>query len=442
MKTNETLINLINPNLASKTIQKSQAEFAEAQLVIPGGVNSPVRSFKGINSEPIFIKKAHGATLYDVDDNKYVDFCLSWGVHILGHGNPDILDSVNEALSKGTSYGMPTTGETLLAKAIAETVPSIEMVRLVNSGTEAVMSAIRLARAYTGKNKIIKFDGCYHGHADSLLVSAGSGLASLGIASSAGVPDSFLQHTISLPFNDELSVFEAFAKYKNDIAAIIVEPVPANMGVVLPQNGFLQFLRNITSEYQSLLIFDEVITGFRPGIGGAQGYFGITPDITTLGKVIGGGFPVGAYGGRKEIMSLIAPSGDVYQAGTLSGNPIAVAAGIATLKKIRLPQFYEPLNHKSRDFIFYLEEITKHKGVVINSFKSMFTLFFNENPVNNYEDVKRSNLKRFEKFYKKLLEQGIFFSPSQFETNFISAAHLPEDLNKTLEVINRALKTI
>jgi glutamate-1-semialdehyde 2,1-aminomutase len=436
----------INISKSAKTIKsdltQSQEEFAEAKKVIAGGVNSPVRSWKGVDGEPVFIKSAAASKLYDVDDKEYIDFCLSWGVHILGHAHEAINKAVNIAVENGSSFGLPTPGETILAKAIAEAVPSIEQLRLVSSGTEAVMSATRLARAFTGKKKILKFDGGYHGHADHLLVSAGSGLATQGLASSAGVPSEFVQHTISLPFNDELAVFEAFSKYKDDIAAIIVEPVPANMGVILPQKGFLEFLRNITNQYQSLLIFDEVITGFRPSIGGAQSYFGVKPDLTTLGKIIGGGFPIGAYGGRRDIMSLVAPSGDVYQAGTLSGNPVAVAAGIATLKKLRLPQFYQPLNHKSRDFIFYLEEITSNKGIVVNSFKSMFTLFFSQGNVNNFADAKNTDTKRFAKFHKKTLEAGIFLSPSPFEANFISAAHTPADLNRTLEVIHQVLKTV
>ncbi len=422
-------------------IDTSILEFAKAKKYMPGGVNSPVRSFKGINGDPLFISRAKGSKLYDVDNNEYIDFCLSWGVHILGHAPQSVLKAVEDALWNGTSFGMPTPGETELAKLISEIVPSIEQVRLVNSGTEAVMSAVRLARAFTGKKKIIKFDGGYHGHVDHLLVSAGSGLATLGISSTPGVPEEFVQQTISLPFNDELQVFEAFAKYKDEIAAIIVEPVPANMGVVLPKEGFLQFLRNITKQYNSLLIFDEVITGFRPKIGGAQSYFGITPDITTLGKIIGGGFPIGAYGANKEIMRLIAPEGNVYQAGTLSGNPIAVTAGIASLKRLETPLFYETLNHKSRDFIFWLKEITKNKGIVINSFQSMFTIFFNENEIHNFEDVKKSDLARFELFFKKSVNKGLLFSPSQFEANFISAAHLPEDLNKTLDIVFQIVKT-
>lgn len=423
-------------------IDLSISEFAKAKQYIPGGVNSPVRSFKGINGDPLFIRKAKGAKLYDIDKNEYVDFCLSWGVHLLGHAPTSVLDAVEDAIWDGTSYGMPTPGETIIAQMISEIVPSIEQVRLVNSGTEAVMSAVRLARAFTGKKKIIKFDGGYHGHVDHLLVSAGSGLASLGISSTPGVPEEFVQQTISIPFNDELQVFEAFARNPNEIAAIIVEPVPANMGVVLPNEGFLKFLRNITNQYNALLIFDEVITGFRPKIGGAQDYFGVTPDITTLGKIIGGGFPIGAYGGRRDIMQLIAPQGDVYQAGTLAGNPIAVAAGIATLKRLQAPLFYETLNHKSRDFIFWLTEITRNKGIRVNAFQSMFTLFFNDGEIRNYEDVKKSDTARFEKFYKKLLDKGVFFSPSQFEANFISAAHLPEDLNKTLDIINTVLKEV
>lgn len=429
----------------SRTLQglikdKSSIEYAKAKYYIPGGVNSPVRSFKSVNSEPVFIKKAKGSKITDVDQNEYTDFCLSWGVHILGHAPDYVLNAVEDALWDGTSYGMPTPLETLLAQSISEAIPSIEQVRLVNSGTEAVMSAIRLARAFTKKNKIIKFDGGYHGHADHLLASAGSGLASLGISSSPGVPAEFLQHTISIPFNNQEAVFEAFARYKDDVAAIIVEPVPANMGVVLPNEGFLQFLRNISTEYQSLLIFDEVITGFRPKLSGAQGYFKVSPDLTTLGKIIGGGFPIGAYGGRKEIMSMIAPEGEVYQAGTLSGNPVAVTAGIATLKRLNYPLFYETLNQKSRDFIHYLEEITRNKGITINSFQSMFTMFFSEGPVRNYSDAKRSDSERFERFYKRAMNEGLLFSPSQFEANFISSMHSPADLNRTLEIVHKILK--
>jgi len=434
-------INSLLSIITNKIIhRKSNAEFARAKRVIPGGVNSPVRSFKSINSAPIFIRNARGSKLYDIDNNEYIDYCLSWGVHILGHGYHNIINSVKVALSEGTSYGMPTQGETILAEAIVKSVPSIEMVRLVSSGTEAVMSAVRLARAYSGKKKIIKFDGCYHGHADHLLISAGSGLATLGYSASAGVPEEFIQHTISLPFNNEAMVIEAFTKYRNDIAAIIVEPVPANMGVVLPNQGFLKFLRDITIEYQSLLIFDEVITGFRAGIAGAQGYFGVTPDITTLGKIIGGGFPIGAYGGQRKIMAMVAPEGEMYQAGTLSGNPIAVAGGIAVLKNLHKPDFYQTINHKSEEFINCLKKVTERKGAIINSFNSMFTIFFIDHELVNYEDVKKSDLKRFEKFYKKSLEQGIFFAPSQFETNFISTAHLPEDLNKTLEIVTDIFK--
>lgn len=426
----------------AQIFNNSEKEYAKAKYYIPGGVNSPVRSFKGINSEPFFVKKGSGARITDVDGNEYLDFCMSWGVHILGHAPSYVLDKVEEALWDGTSYGMPTPLETLLAESISGAMPSVEQVRLVNSGTEAVMSAIRLARAFTHKNKIIKFEGCYHGHADHLLVSGGSGLASLGIPSSAGVPSDFIRHTISIPFNDQNAVAETFEKYRDDIAAIIIEPVPANMGVILPEKGFLSFLREITIKYGSLLIFDEVITGFRPKISGAQGYYQVNPDLTTLGKIIGGGFPVGAYGGRKDIMSLVAPEGNVYQAGTLAGNPIAVTAGLATLKRLRSPLFYETLNHKSRDFVHYLEEITKNKGIVIHSFQSMFTIFFSEHEIQNYEDVKKTDLPRFEKFFKKMLSEGIFLSPSQFETNFISSMHTPADLSRVLEVIHRILKKV
>jgi glutamate-1-semialdehyde 2,1-aminomutase len=421
-------------------IENSKIEYAKAKQYIPGGVNSPVRSFKSIHGDPVFIRKGSGSKITDVDDNEYIDFCLSWGVHILGHAPGDVVRKVEAAIKLGTSYGMPTPGETVLAEMITATIPSIGMVRMVNSGTEAVMSAIRLARAYTGRNKIIKFDGCYHGHVDYMLVTAGSGLASLGISSSPGVPEEFLQHTIRVPFNDDIQVSGVFERYKDEIGAVIVEPIPANMGLVLPREGFLQFLRDITNQHHSLLIFDEVITGFRPQLGGAQEFLGVMPDITTLGKIIGGGFPVGAYGGRKEIMQMVAPEGSVYQAGTLSGNPVAVAAGIATLSQLQQPQFYDSLNKKSHDFIVHLEEITARKGVIINSFKSMFTIFFTDNEVNNFEDAKKSDLARFEKFFKKALDKGLFLSPSQFETNFISVAHSPADLDKTAEIISEALK--
>lgn len=421
---------------------KSALEFTRSKKVIPGGVNSPVRSFKSVGGSPLFFRRAAGSRIYDIDHREYIDFCLSWGVHILGHGNRHITDSVSEAIRKGTSLGMPTPGETLMAEGIAGAIPSIEMVRLVSSGTEAVMSAIRLARAFTGRNKIIKFDGCYHGHSDNLLVSAGSGLASLGISSTPGVPEDFVKHTISLPFNDPEKLNEAFIKYRDDIAAVIVEPVPANMGVVLPQPGFLRFIRDTADEMGSLLIFDEVITGFRPERGGAQKVFNIVPDLTTLGKIIGGGFPIGAYGGRREIMSMVAPEGNVYQAGTLSGNPVAVAAGLATLELLRSEDFFRKLNKKADDFIDSLKEVTRNKGISVNSFRSMFTLFFNEHEPKNCSDVQRSDSMRFGKFYRELLNRGVFFSPSQFEANFISEAHSVEDLNRTLECIKEALKRV
>lgn len=445
MKTIDNHIDLgLQPATIAKTtdIRTSRNEFAKAKQLIPGGVNSPVRSFKNINGEPIFIQKGAGAYLHDVDHNKYIDYCLSWGVHILGHTNKKVISKVETAIWNGTSFGMPTPGETELAREISKAVPSIEMVRLVNSGTEAVMSAIRLARGYTGRSKIVKFDGGYHGHADHLLVSSGSGTATLPNSSSNGVPAAFTNETLSIPFNNEAAVVETFEKHGNKIAAIIVEPVPANMGVILPKPGFLQLLRDITRQYNALLIFDEVITGFRPEIGGAQSHFDVIPDITTLGKIIGGGFPIAAYGGKKEIMQMVAPSGDVYQAGTLSGNPVAVTAGIAVLNELNSPLFYQFLNQKSRDFTFWLSEIVQNKGIHINSFHSMFTLFFTDKEIYNYEDVKKCDTKRFEKFYKKLLDQGVFFSPSQFEANFISASHSPEDLNKTLEIVHKVLKGI
>lgn len=420
----------------------SKKAYKEACKYIPGGVNSPVRALKSIGITPLFVKKAKGVTLTDVDDNKYIDYCMSWGVFILGHSNADINKELRKALTNGTSYGIPTLLETKLARLITESVPSVEKIRFVNSGTEAVMSAVRLARGFTGKNKIIKFDGCYHGHADHLLVAAGSGVAQLKRASSDGVPLDFTKHTLSLPYNDIAAIEETFLKHGKDIAAVILEPVAANMGVIPSNPAFLKKLREITKEYNSLLIFDEVITGFRLGIGGAQQYYGIQPDLTTFGKIIGGGFPVGAYGGRKEIMSLIAPEGPVYQAGTLSGNPIAMTAGIHTLEFLRKTSFYEELESKSQYFEKQIHDIFSGKGIQMKRIGSMFTLFFGNHPINNFGDVQKCDLKRFTAFYKKMFDQGFYFSPSQFEANFLSVAHERKDLDRTIFAIETALKRI
>jgi glutamate-1-semialdehyde 2,1-aminomutase len=417
----------------------SEKAYKEASRYIPGGVNSPVRALKSVGAAPIFIQKAKGTQLTDIDGNYYIDFCLSWGVFIHGHAHPVVNKAAVNAIRYGSSYGIPTLQETTLAKLVVDAVPSVEKVRFVNSGTEAVMSAIRLARAYTGKNIIVKFDGCYHGHADHLLVAAGSGVSGLNSSSSKGVPSDFTKYTISIPFNDMQAVYDVFSKHGDAIAAIILEPVPANMGVVLPAKAFLQKLREITLQNNSLLIFDEVITGFRLSTGGAQEQYGIKPDLTMLGKIVGGGFPAAAFGGKATIMDLLAPLGAVYQAGTLSGNPVAMSAGIETLKLLQEENFYTDLQTKSNQFISALKEIIKGKDIQLNHFGSIFTLFFTSNVVNNFEDAKQADAERFGRFYRKMLEQHVYFSPSPFEANFISAAHSEKQLHQTLKVIKKAI---
>lgn len=416
---------------------KSMEAYQEAIQYIPGGVNSPVRALKAVGETPLFIDRAKGVTLNDIDGNQYTDFCLSWGVFILGHAHPEVLGKVSESIVRGTSYGIPTLQETALARKVNHFIPSMERVRFVNSGTEAVMSAIRLARGYTGRNLIVKFVGCYHGHVDHLLVAAGSGVATMGASSSAGVPDSFVAYTICLPFNDKHAVDEFFSKRGKEVAAVIVEPVPANMGVVPACAGFLEHLRETTRRYGSLLIFDEVITGFRLTAGGAQKLFGITPDLTTVGKIVGGGFPAAAFGGRADIMKMLAPEGPVYQAGTLSGNPVAMTAGIATLDILSQPGTYDRLNRKAEWFIDGLRQVLSGKGVVLNSVRNMFTPFFTESEVRNFDDVKRSDTKRFGRFFRYMLANGVYFSPSQFETNFISVAHSEETLSKVIDIASR-----
>ncbi len=415
--------------------KRSKVAFNEAQKYIPGGVNSPVRALRAVGEAPLFVRQAKGALLTDIDGNEYVDFCLSWGVFIAGHANPHVQGAVLSAIPNGTSYGIPTLLETELAKRVTELIPSMEQVRFVNSGTEATMSAIRLARGFTGRNYIVKFDGCYHGHADHLLVSAGSGVATYGLSSSAGVPDDFTKYTLVAPFNDKAAIERIFSEHHGEIAAIIVEPVPANMGVVPERDDFLKFLRRLTQENGSLLIFDEVITGFRLTLGGAQKYYGITPDLTAVGKIVGGGFPAAAFGGRKEIMQMLAPLGPVYQAGTLSGNPIAMTAGLATLEVLSEPGVYEELNGKAEWFVGELSSILAEKGIAVNRVENMFTPFFTggENP-KDYSDVKKSDTERFARFWRHLLNHGIYFSPSQFESNFISTAHTKAQLSKVLEV--------
>ena len=417
---------------------RSKQAFAEASEYIPGGVNSPVRALKAVGETPIFIDHAKGVTLTDIDGNSYTDFCLSWGVFIAGHANDSVIDAVSKAVVNGTSYGIPTLLETELARRVTQLIPSMEQVRFVNSGTEAVMSAIRLARGYTQRNYILKFEGCYHGHADHLLVAAGSGVATMGRSNSAGVPDDFVRYTLTAPFNDKDSVRNLFAQYGKDIAAVIVEPVPANMGVVPEQENFLRFLREITDEFGSLLLFDEVITGFRLTLGGAQQYYGIRPDLTTIGKIVGGGFPAAAFGGRREIMQLLAPLGPVYQAGTLSGNPIAMTAGIATLQLLSVPGTYEALNAKAERFILRLQEALEPKGIVINHVGNMFTPYFTQGRhPHNFHDVQQSNLDEFARFWRYMFHHGAYLSPSQFESNFISIQHTEAELDNIIKLAKK-----
>ena len=421
---------------------KTLQAFQEAQQYIPGGVNSPVRALKAVGETPLFIEKAQGVTLTDIDGNQFTDFCLSWGVFLLGHSHSQVNAAVHQSIENGTSYGIPTLLETDLAKRVTKAFPSISKVRFVNSGTEAVMSAIRLARGYTQRDIIVKFDGCYHGHADHLLVSAGSAVANITNASSAGVPKGFTQYTVSLPYNDKEAVRTYFQQHGSEVAAVILEPVACNMGVVLPEEGFLSFLREITIQYEALLIFDEVITGLRLSLGGAQSLFNVTPDLTTIGKIVGGGFPAAAFGGKAEIMDLLAPNGPVYQAGTLSGNPVAMTAGIETLKILSSEGFYDRLTAKSEHFFHELERIVKGKDVQLNHIGSMFTLFFNKEKVTDFEQAKASNSALFGAYFRSMLSKQIYISPSQFEGNFISEAHSEETLNRTLAAISDSLRLL
>ncbi len=424
--------------------KKSQYLFKKAKECIPGGVNSPVRAGNAVGIDPPFITEAHGCTLSDADGNEYIDYVCSWGPMILGHTHPEVVRVLEAGLQRGTSYGAPTEIEVDMAETIVDMVPSIEMVRMVNSGTEATMSAIRLARGYTSREKIVKFDGCYHGHADSLLVSAGSGVATLGIPGSPGVPRDVARHTISLPFNDLESVNQAFGKYGPEISAVIIEPIPGNMGVIIPDETFLKGLRKITYENNALLIFDEVISGFRVAPGGAQELYGIMPDLTCLGKIIGGGLPVGAYGGKKEIMSRMAPVGDVYQAGTLSGNPLAMAAGLATLNILKQGGIYSELENKGRRLFSGLKEAAQAAGIeiTVNRIGSMGSFFFTPDPVIDFASAKASNGELFKKYYAAMLEQGIYLAPSPFETSFLSTAHGEAEIRKTIECAEKAFRSI
>lgn len=413
---------------------KSAALYKRAQASIPGGVNSPVRACRSVGTDPLFIRRAQGCRLFDADDNAYIDYIGSWGPMILGHRHPAVIAAILAVLEQGTSYGAPTELEIELAEMIVEAVPSVEMVRMVNSGTEATMSAIRLARGYTGRDMIVKFDGCYHGHADALLVEAGSGVATLQIPGSSGVPASFVAHTLSLPYNDIDTVQRVMAEQGDRIACVIVEPVAGNMGLVPPGDQFLQTLRQTTQKWGAVLIFDEVMTGFRVAYGGAQERYGISPDLTCFGKIIGGGLPVGAYGGRRDIMAQVAPLGSVYQAGTLSGNPLAMAAGIATLKELKAPGFYEKLSGRAQTLIAGLQSRAEKARipVVCAAVGAMLGMFFTDRPVENFSDAKTSNLQRFTSYYQGMLAQGVYLAPSQFEAFFLSAAHDDEAIAQTL----------
>ncbi len=418
----------------------SQAAFERACQVIPGGVNSPVRALRSVGTTPLFVDEAQGAYFTDIDGNKFIDFCMSWGVFILGHNNPDVTNNAIRAVVKGSSYGIPCEAETLLAEKVREAFPSMERLRFVNSGTEATMSAIRVARGFTGRDILVKFEGNYHGHADHLLVSAGSGVANISNASSAGVPADFVKYTVVLPYNDVDALRKYFDENGAKVAALIVEPVACNMGVVPPTDEFIRATREVTEKHGAILIFDEVITGFRLSYGGAQQRFNIKPDMTTVGKIVGGGYPAAAFGGRADIMRCLAPEGPVYQAGTLSGNPVAMAAGLATLNILSNPKIYEDLEKRSNIFISRLSKIIEGKGIQLNHCGTMFTMFFNDQPVRNFQDTKRSNQERFAKYFRNMLSRGIYVSPSQFEGNFISVCHTDDVLEKVLKAIAESIE--
>lgn len=419
---------------------RSQQLFEQSQQYIPGGVNSPVRAFRSVGGTPIFFKRAQGAWLWDEDDRSYIDYIGSWGPMVLGHAHPEVIAAVREAAGNSLSFGAPTAKELEMAELLCQLVPSLEQVRLVSSGTEATMSAIRLARGFTGRHKIVKFEGCYHGHGDALLVKAGSGLLTFGTPSSEGVPPEVAAHTLTLPYNDIASVETLFAEIGQEIAAVIVEPVAGNMNLVQPVAGFLECLRTQCNQYGSVLIFDEVMTGFRVALGGAQGHFGVTPDLTTLGKVIGGGMPVGAFGGRKDIMQHLAPLGPVYQAGTLSGNPVAVTAGLTTLKLVQRPGFYEALASTTRQLVDGLIEVSRQHGVpfTADSVGGMFGIYFSETIPTSYEAVMRCDKTAFNRFFHAMLEAGVYLAPSAFEAGFVSASHSDAEIEHTLTAANTA----
>jgi glutamate-1-semialdehyde 2,1-aminomutase len=432
--------------LITGTLKTSKSEeiFAAAQNLMPGGVSSPVRAFRSVGGQPIVFDRVKGAYAWDVDGNQYIDYVGSWGPAICGHAHPDVIKAIQATAEKGTSFGAPCALENVLAEMVIDAVPSVEMVRFVNSGTEACMAVLRLMRAFTGREKVIKFEGCYHGHADMFLVKAGSGVATLGLPDSPGVPKSTTANTLTAPYNDLDAVRQLFEENPGEIAGVILEPVVGNAGFIPPEAGFLAGLRELTHEHGALLVFDEVMTGFRISYGGAQKKFGITPDLTTLGKVIGGGLPVGAYGGRKDIMAMVAPAGPMYQAGTLSGNPLAMTAGIKTLELLRQPGSYEQLDRVTSRLIAGLLNAAKETGHAAcgGSISGMFGFFFAEGPVANYEDAKKSDLTKFSKFHRGMLEQGVYLAPSQFEAGFTSLAHTEEDIDRTIEAARSVMSRL
>ncbi|NJO72470.1 MAG: glutamate-1-semialdehyde 2,1-aminomutase [Leptolyngbyaceae cyanobacterium RM1_406_9] len=423
---------------------KSEEIFAAAQKLMPGGVNSPVRAFKSVGGQPIVFDRVKGAYAWDVDGNQYIDYIGTWGPAICGHAHPEVLQALHEVLEKGTSFGAPCYLENVLAEMVIDAVPSIEMVRFVNSGTEACMAVLRLMRAYTGRDKVIKFEGCYHGHADMFLVKAGSGVATLGLPDSPGVPKSTTANTLTAPFNDLEAVKTLFTENPGEISGVILEPVVGNAGFIPPDAGFLEGLRELTQENGALLVFDEVMTGFRIAYGGAQQRFGVTPDLTTLGKIIGGGLPVGAYGGKREIMSMVAPAGPMYQAGTLSGNPLAMTAGIKTLQLLQQPGSYEQLDQITKRLTNGMLRVAQETGHVAcgGQISGMFGFFFAEGPVHNYEDAKKSDLNKFARFHRGMLENGVYLAPSQFEAGFMSLAHTEADIDRTLDTARKVLSNL